>query len=95
MTAGAVVDALGGSLAYNTVQTVLSRLHAKGAVRRGQTGRAHVYTPVLDEAGLAASRMRAVLDRGDDRAAVLARFVDTLSPDEEAALLELIRRHEP
>jgi predicted transcriptional regulator len=93
LTTGEVVDALGGELAYNTVQTILTRLHGKGAVEREQAGRAHAYTPVLDEAGLAASRMRAMLDRGGDHAAVLARFLGTLSPQEEATLAELITRH--
>jgi hypothetical protein len=41
-------------------------LHGKGAVHRGQVGRAHAYVPVLDNAGLAANRMRALLDRGGD-----------------------------
>ena len=90
LTAGDVVEAVGGDLAYNTVQTILARLHAKGAVHREQAGRAHAYTPVLDEAGLAAHRMRAMLDRGGDRAAVLSHFLGTLSPDEEATLARLL-----
>jgi len=92
LTAGDVVDALGGELAYNTVQTILTRLHGKGAVHREQAGRAHAYTPVLDEAGLAANRMRAMLDRGGDHAAVLTRFLGTLTPDEEATLAQLLNR---
>jgi predicted transcriptional regulator len=90
LTAGEVVDALGDGLAYNTVQTILTRLHHKGAVRRQLAGRAHAYTPVLDEAGLAARRMRAMLDRGGDHAAILTRFVGTLSPDEERTLTQLL-----
>ena len=94
LTAGEVVDALGTDLAYNTVQTILTRLHAKGAVHREQAGRAHAYTPVLDEAGLAAARMRAMLDRGGDHAAVLARFLGTLTPQQEATLAQLITQHQ-
>jgi predicted transcriptional regulator len=93
LTTGEVVDELGGELAYNTVQTILTRLHGKGAVRREQAGRAHAYTPVLDEAGLAANRMRAMLDRGGDHAAVLTRFLGTLTPAEEATLAQLLNRH--
>jgi predicted transcriptional regulator len=92
LTTGEVVDSLDGELAYNTVQTILTRLHGKGAVHREQAGRAHAYTPVLDEAGLAANRMRAMLDRGGDHAAVLTRFLGTLSPDEEATLAQLLNR---
>jgi predicted transcriptional regulator len=90
LTTGDVVDALGGHLAYNTVQTILTRLHTKGAVMREQAGRAHAYTPVLDEAGMAATRMRAMLDRGGDHAAVLSQFLGTLTPQEEATLARLI-----
>lgn len=90
LTSGEVVEALGGDLAYNTVQTILTRLHAKGAVNRESHGRAHAYTPVLDDAGLAAHRMRAVLDKGSDRRAVLHQFLSTLSPDEAATLADLI-----
>ena len=90
LTTGAVAQVLGDDLAYTTVQTILTRLHAKGAVIREQAGRAHAYSPVLDEAGLAASRMHAMLDRGGDHAAVLASFVGTLSADEEATLAKLL-----
>src|SRR4051794_2144501 len=90
MTPGEVADALGGGLAYNTVQTILTRLHAKGAVHREPAGRAYAYTPVLDDAGLAAKRMQAVLDQGDDHAAVLARFLGTLTAEDEATLARLL-----
>lgn len=93
LNAGEVADALGGELAYNTVQTILARLHGKGAVHREQVGRAHAYTPVLDEAGLAAKRMRAMLDRGGDHAAVLSRFLNTLTAGEEATLAKLLDEH--
>jgi predicted transcriptional regulator len=93
LTAGEVVDAVGGDLAYTTVQTILTRLHAKGAVRRELTGRAHAYTPLLDDAGLAADRMRAMLDKGGDRAAVLSRFLHSLTPEDEDTLAELLDRH--
>lgn len=92
LTTGEVVDALGGELAYNTVQTILTRLHAKGAVRRELHGRAYAYTPVLDEPGIAANRMRAMLDHGGDHAAVLTRFLDVLTAEQEATLAELLQR---
>ena len=92
LTPGDVATALDGGLAYNTVQTILTRLHDKGAVRRERTGRAYAYTPVLDEAGLAARRMRAMLDRGGDHDAVLTRFLGTLSADQQRTLARLLRR---
>lgn len=90
LTSAEVVDALGGNLAYTTVQTILVRLQAKGAVQREPSGRAHAYTPVLDDAGLTASRMRAMLDRGGDRDVVLSRFVRSLTREDEARLAELL-----
>ena len=82
---------LGGELAYTTVMTTLTRLHDKGAVDRQRSGRAYAYTPVLDQAGIAASRMRGMLDDGQDRRAVLAHFVDSLSAQDERLLSELLR----
>ena len=90
LTAADVVDAVDSNLAYNTVQTILARLYAKGAVVREQVGRAHAYSPVLDDAGMLAHRMRAVLDTGDDHTAVLTQFLGTLTPDEETVLARLL-----
>ncbi len=90
LTPAEVVDALGGNLAYNTVQTILVRLAAKGAVRREPSGRAHAYRPVLDDAGLAAGRMQAMLDKGGDHAAVLAHFLRSLTAEDEATLTALL-----
>ena len=95
LTPAAVVEAIGGDLAYTTVQTILVRLHAKGAVAREQSGRAFAYTPVLDNAGLAADRMQALLDKGGDHLAVLRRFVRTLSAEDEAALTRLLADPDP
>jgi predicted transcriptional regulator len=87
-----VQERLGGSLAYTTVITILTRLLAKGAVTRERTGRFFVWTPAADEADLAALRMRRVLDGESDRKAVLARFVTGLPPGDEQVLRELLER---
>ncbi|MEU6619746.1 BlaI/MecI/CopY family transcriptional regulator [Streptomyces litmocidini] len=89
-TAGWVQEHLGGELAYTTVITILTRLHAKGAVSRERSGRSFEWTAVADEAGLAAFRMRKVLDAEADREAVLASFVTGLSPDDERLLRDLL-----
>lgn len=94
LTAGEVVEAVDGDLAYNTVQTILTRLHGKGAVHRELAGRAHAYTPVLDDAGLAAHRMQAMLDKGGDHAAVLSRFLRTLTAEDEATLAGLLNQQQ-
>ncbi|MET7609583.1 BlaI/MecI/CopY family transcriptional regulator [Streptomyces seoulensis] len=89
-SAGWVQDHLGGDLAYTTVITILTRLLAKGAVTRERAGRSFVWTPVSDQAGLAAHRMRKVLDGESDREAVLSRFVTSLEPDDERLLRHLL-----
>ncbi|MEU6374972.1 BlaI/MecI/CopY family transcriptional regulator [Streptomyces sp. NPDC046909] len=89
-TAGWVKERLGGDLAYTTVITILTRLLAKGAVTRERSGRSFTWTPVSDEAGLAAHRMRRLLDGESDREAVLASFVTSLEPDDEKLLRELL-----
>lgn len=85
-----VRERLGGALAYTTVVTILSRLHAKGVLDRARAGRAYRYAPVADEPGLAARRMASVLAGEPDRQAVLARFVSSLSDEDEQALRRML-----
>jgi predicted transcriptional regulator len=90
MTPAMVQAALPRELAYTTVMTVLHRLHAKGLVGRHRSGRAYAYRPVVDASEFAARQMRLALDHGQDRAAVLQRFVAGLSNEDEALLHELL-----
>jgi predicted transcriptional regulator len=76
---------LASDLAYTTVTTILVRLQEKGAVRRHVHGRGYAYTPVLDQAGLVANRMRALLDDQTDRVGVLSQFVAGLDATTQAA----------
>jgi predicted transcriptional regulator len=89
-TAGWVQERVGDDLAYTTVITILTRLLAKGVVTRERAGRSFSWTPASDQAGLAASRMRKVLDAESDREAVLASFVTGLGPDDERLLRDLL-----
>lgn len=90
LTPGEVRRRITGDPAYSTIVTTLSRLYDKGTLTRVRSGRAYAYTPVADEAGLAAHRMLQVLDAGTDRHAVLAHFVSDLSPEDERELLRLL-----
>jgi predicted transcriptional regulator len=90
LSPGDVRDRLGADLAYTTVVTILSRLHGKGILERRKSGRSYVYIPVADEPGLAARRMTRVLDGEADREAVLARFVSSLSEDDEELLRKML-----
>ena len=90
LSPGEVRDRLDADLAYTTVVTILSRLHGKGVLDRRKSGRSYVYAPVADEPGLAARRMTRVLDGEADREAVLARFVSSLSEDDEELLRKML-----
>lgn len=94
LTVGDVLADLGAGLAYTTVMTTLSRLHAKGALTRELSGRAYAYSLPADPSSVGASitarRMSRLLDSGEDRADVLARFVADLGPDDERLLTSLL-----
>jgi predicted transcriptional regulator len=94
MTVAEVQAELGRELAYTTVLTALSRLHAKGALSREPAGRGYAYAAPADPAAMGASvtarRMSRLLDSGADRAGVLARFVADLSPADEQLLTDLL-----
>jgi predicted transcriptional regulator len=81
---------IGGDLAYNTVHTILKRLHDKGLVLREVDGRRGAYRPAKNAAELTAQAMHEALGRGPDPIAALQQFVTGLSPEEERALRELL-----
>ncbi len=85
---------LGDDLAYSTVTTILHRLHRKGLVTRRPAGRGNAYSPAQDEATHTAQAMHSLLREGRDHAAVLARFLTGLSPDDERLLHQLLRSAE-
>ncbi|GGM50108.1 hypothetical protein GCM10007977_059790 [Dactylosporangium sucinum] len=87
--------ALDPGLAYNTVQTILVRMHDKGLVERRTAGRGHVYWPARDAATAAAQQMRAVLDGPADRQAVLRRFTNDLAEEDLATLRALLEGDQP
>jgi predicted transcriptional regulator len=90
LNATEVQSLLTSELAYTTVVTILSRMHGKGLLTRAKEGRAFRYAPVSDEPGLVAQRMHRTMAAEADRQAVLARFVDSLSDQDERLLRELL-----
>ena len=90
LTAAEVQGALGGDLAYNTVHTILIRLHEKSLIERRRAGRGHVYWAAQDAATAAATRMRAALAGRADRQAVLRQFAASLTEAEATALRQLL-----
>lgn len=96
MTPAEVQAEIGGDLAYTTIMTTLSRLHAKQALERSPRGRAFAYQLVGDEsiaqASLTAHQMRTLLESGEDRGSVLSRFVQTRDGESAQLLRELLSR---
>jgi predicted transcriptional regulator len=92
LTPSGVLAEVGGDLAYSTVKTILDRLHEKGMLTRTREGKAYAYTPVVEQADLAAGRMREALDGSSDRPAVLSKFLTELSEDDAAVIRELLGR---
>ncbi|WP_228993547.1 BlaI/MecI/CopY family transcriptional regulator [Streptomyces sp. DH8] len=95
VTAAWVLERLDADLSYSTVITILTRLHAKQAVSRTGRGRPVLWEPVANEAGLAALRMRRLLDKQSDRDAVLSSFVSVLSSHDEELLRTLLAESGP
>jgi predicted transcriptional regulator len=93
LTPGEVRTEVGEDLAYTTVMTVLARLYDKGALTRQRDGRAYAYR-LADPTEVTAHRMRQLLDDGDDRAAVLTRFMGELTDEDEQLLVSLLHRAE-
>ncbi|MFE7855029.1 BlaI/MecI/CopY family transcriptional regulator [Streptomyces sp. NPDC101209] len=90
LTPAEIQTELGDGLAYNTVHTILRRLHDKNLVLRDADGRRGAYRPVKNAAEMTAEAMHRALDRGPDPIAALQQFVTGLSPEEESALRELL-----
>jgi predicted transcriptional regulator len=94
LTPREVQQAVGADLAYNTVQTILVRLHEKGLVQRHPDGRAHRYSPTKQAAELTAERMHLLLTAGPDRRSVLLRFVGALDESDEQILRDVLSNTE-
>ena len=86
------------SLAYTTVMTVMDNLHRKGWLQRTREGRAWRYEPELSRQSYTAQLMHEALAVSNDRAGVLARFVEEIDADDAAlaaALQEAPERPDP
>lgn len=83
---------LGEDLAYTTVMTILVRLHDKGLIEREKVGRAYAYRPVVAETDVVAEQVRRLLNRGQNRAAVLQGLIEGLAPGDEQTLRQLLEQ---
>jgi predicted transcriptional regulator len=92
LTAVAVREQLGGEHALTTVHTLLTRLEQKGFVAHDE-GRPRRFRATASEADHVAAVMRDVLGQAEDRDAVLARFIGSVSAGEATLLRRLLRSH--
>ncbi len=92
MTTAEVMDALDHHppLAYNTVTTIMTRLHDKGRLERERDGRAFAYRPLQTREEYTASRMASLLAETEDRPAALAQFVGALDSTDQTQLRRLL-----
>lgn len=79
-------------IAYTTVLSTMDNLHRKRWLQREREGKAYVYQPVMSREERSARLMREAMETGGDADAVLAFFVEQMSPDESAQLKAVIRR---
>jgi predicted transcriptional regulator len=80
------------ALAYNTVQTVAERLAQKGMLQRTQDGLAFRYSPTRAREEYAVELMLDVLTDAPDHGAILARFAESVPPEDARHLLDVLRR---
>ncbi|MEU6744985.1 BlaI/MecI/CopY family transcriptional regulator [Spirillospora sp. NPDC046719] len=79
-------------LAYNTVQTVAERLAQKGMLQRTPDGVAFRYSPTRPREEYAVELMLDVLTDAPDHGAILARFAESVPPEDARHLLDVLRR---
>ena len=90
LTPAAVQAEVGTDLAYTTVKTILDRLYEKGMLTRVREGKAYAYSPLVEQADLAAEAMRTALENSPDRSAVLSRFLGEISAADAEVIRELL-----
>lgn len=93
---GDVIDALAGETdwAPRTIQTLIRRLHQKGALSHKKSGRGFLYSPAVDEADCEHAASRSFLGSvfGGELAPFLANFLEreSLNPEELEKLKRIV-----
>lgn len=96
-TAASVRQALSDPLSDSAVRTLLSRLEAKGLVRRRPGGPSNLYTPAPDTGDVAVGALTRLIDTffngsAASAATALLGMSRQLSPDELSALESAIEQ---
>jgi predicted transcriptional regulator len=89
-TVGEVHAAMGSSLAYTSVQTMLNRLASKGHVKRRLEKRSYLYKPAVKEPAIAGVAVRRLVERffGGSSADLAAHLVAKDLSDEDIEQVE-------
>ena len=79
---------------FNTVMTIMNRLHAKSMLRRRRSGKSDIYRPMMSRDDYLEARARAevdelVADYGEVALAHFARQLETIDPDRRRRLRKL------
>ena len=77
--------------AYTTVLTVLERLRRKALVQRTTQGRVHYFRAADTREAYVAELMIDAMGATGNRKAVLARFAESVSPEEARALSQALQ----
>lgn len=91
-----VIEVLSGDTdwAPRTIQTLIRRLHQKGALSHRKSGRGFLYSPAVDEADCEHAASRSFLGSvfGGELAPFLANFLEreSLSPEELEKLKRIV-----
>lgn len=88
-----VLEELGGTYAYTTIMTELSRMTVKKLLKRKLVGKAYVYSPLCCKKSFVKTRLHKffgnIVDIYGDLA--ISQFVDTLKKDPED--LKLLKKY--
>ena len=77
-------------LAYTTVMTVMDNLYRKDWLTRERDGRAWRYSVAVSRQAYTVQLMNDALEASCDRAGSLARFVEEIDTDDDAALTQAL-----
>lgn len=86
----------GHQVAYNTVQTMLNRLEAKGLVSRDQSDRAHRYKPLVKEPNAVGGAIKQLTNRffkGSVEALAIRLVEKELDPKQLTRIQAIIDAH--
>lgn len=100
-TARDVVDRLGQNreIAYNTIQTIMTRLVDKGLLKRKLEGKTHVYKPAVRQKNVLLSLLNQTMSSftgqfGEEALIAFVDGLDDISEETRQKLIEKLQKNE-